>query len=158
MQGHSFERLKAHILGLSEAADFDVARKEWRLVCVEITDEFDECPCGQEIKEQCYIQNTINNNQTYVGNVCINRFIKIDTGTLFAGIKRIRENIFANANDAVIDYAQRLGYLYGENEVKFLRRTTLSRNLTEKQRDWKAKINRRILEKIVVKTRGQIVK
>lgn len=155
MHGPNFERLSAHILELSEADTFDLARKEWTLVCVEISDEFDECPCGQEIKEHCYIKNETNSNETYVGNVCINRFIKIDTGTLFDGIKRIKNDIFANANDAVIDYAQRLGYLYGEKEVKFLRQTTRSRQLSEKQRDWKAKINRRILEKIVVKTRSR---
>ena len=47
---------------------------------VEVSEEFDNCPCGQEIKEHCYIRNLLNGNKTYVGNVCINRFIGINTG------------------------------------------------------------------------------
>src|SRR3989304_8303046 len=117
---HNFERLKAHILPLSNASDFGTAKNEWRIVGVEIHDEFDNCPCGQEIKELCYIQNQINGNKTYVGNVCINRFIGIDTGNLFAGLKRIAEDDTANANEDLIIHAYRLGYIY-ETENNFLR-------------------------------------
>src|SRR3546814_8241288 len=80
METHNCERLKAHIVPLSVSSTFDVARREWDLVGVEISEEFDNCPCGQDIKEHCYIHNRLNGNSTYVGNVCINRFIQIDTG------------------------------------------------------------------------------
>jgi hypothetical protein len=82
---HNFSRLKAHILPLSVADDFSVARREWVLFDVEISEDLDECPCGQEIKEHCFIRNRLNQNATHVGNVCINRFIGIVTGNLFAG-------------------------------------------------------------------------
>ncbi|ABE43491.1 hypothetical protein Bpro_1547 [Polaromonas sp. JS666] len=36
--------------------------------------------CGQEIKEHCYIRNSATGHNTYVRNVCIRRFLKIDTG------------------------------------------------------------------------------
>ena len=68
------------------------------MVSVEITKEFDHCPCGQKIKEHCYITNRITGESTYVGNVCINRFIGIDTGNLFDGLKRIAKDPSANAN------------------------------------------------------------
>ena len=48
---HNFENLKAHILTLSRSNVFEVARTEWDLVGVEITEEFDNCPCSQEIKD-----------------------------------------------------------------------------------------------------------
>src|SRR5882672_12776582 len=80
MEGHSFERLKSQILPLSASQSFNVARTEWSLVAVENSEEFDQCPCGQDIKEHSYIRKRLNGNQTYVGNVCINRFIQIDTG------------------------------------------------------------------------------
>lgn len=67
MDGHNFERLKAHILKHSVSDDFDVARREWSLAAIEVTEEFDSCPCGQDIKEHCYIRNRLNDNQTYVG-------------------------------------------------------------------------------------------
>lgn len=149
---HNFERLKAYILPLSESNNFSIARREWILIGVEVSEEFDNCPCGQEIKEHCYIQNTINGNTTYVGNVCINRFIGIETGNLFAGLKRITENDKANANEDLIYHAYKLGYIY-ENEYKFLMDTRLKRMLSEKQLAWKQKINRRIINKTVVQKR-----
>lgn len=69
---HSFERLKEHILPLSVSNNFYQAREEWELIGVEVSEEFDNCPCGQAIKEHCYIRNKRNGHKTYVGNVCIN--------------------------------------------------------------------------------------
>jgi len=151
---HNFERLKAHILPLSKAKDFESARTEWKLVAVEISDEFDNCPCGQEIKEHCYIENTRTGNKTYVGNVCINRFIGIDTGNLFDGLKRIAEAEIANANEDVIEYANERGFLF-DKEYDFLMDTRRKRKLSPKQIEWKRKINRRIINQIVVQKRTQ---
>ncbi|MBN8817436.1 MAG: hypothetical protein J0I80_01800 [Sphingomonas sp.] len=153
MASHNFERLKAHILPLSMANDFESARQEWHLEAIEISEEWDHCPCGQEIKEHCYIRNGVNGNSTYVGNVCINRFIKIDTGSLFEGLKRIAADETANANHDLIEYAYRMGYLFGENEYRFLRQTAYKRNLSSAQLDWKRKINRRIISQTVVNRR-----
>ena len=156
MESHNLERLKAHILPLSESSIFDVARQEWDLVGVEISEEFDNCPCGQEIKEHCYITNRVTRNSTYVGNVCINRFIQIDTGNLFDGLKRIAKDDKANANHDLIEHAYRMGYLYNEKEYNFLKQTVLKRNLSQAQISWKTKINRRILNKTIVKRRSVI--
>jgi hypothetical protein len=153
MSSHNFEHLKAHILPLSVSNDFETARQEWQLEAVEISDEWDQCPCGQDIKEHCYIRNRLNGNSTYVGNVCINKFIKIDTGSLFDGLKRIANDETANANHDLIEYAHRMGYLFGENEYRFLHHTALKRNLSPAQISWKRKINRRILSKTVVQKR-----
>jgi hypothetical protein len=153
MEGHNFERLKAHIVPLSVSRNFDVARQEWQLVAVEISEEFDQCPCGQDIKEHCYIRNRLNGNTTYVGNVCINRFIQIDTGNLFDGLKRIAKDFTANANNDLIEHAYRMGYLYGEKEYTFLKQTMRKRNLSAAQIAWKTKINRRIVAQTVVQKR-----
>lgn len=155
MESHSFERLKAHILPLSVSQVFDVARTEWFLEAIEISDEFDNCPCGQEIKEHCYIRNRLNGYATYVGNVCINRFIQIDTGNLFEGLRRIAADISANANHDLIEHAWRNGYLFGEKEYTFLKQTMLKRKLSQPQMAWKEKINRRILAKTKVRQRTQ---
>lgn len=149
---HNFERLRAHILPLSHARRFDEARLEWELVGVEISEEFDRCPCGQPIKEHCYITNSVTARSTFVGNVCINRFIGIDTGNLFQGLKRIAADPYANANWDVIEHGLKLGFIY-ESERTFLIETRLKRALSQKQREWKRKINRRITEQIVVQRR-----
>jgi len=153
MDGHNFERLKAHILPLSVSRSFDVARKEWSLVAVEISEEFDQCPCGQDIKEHCYIRNRLNGNEIYVGNLCINRFIQIDTGNLFDGLKRIANDPTANVNSDLIEHAYRMGYLYGEKEYTFLKQTVRKRKLSPAQIAWKVKINRRIVAQTVVRRR-----
>jgi len=154
MSEHNLEQLKAHILPLSVAKNFEVARKEWHLIGVEISEEFDNCPCSQEIKEHCYIENRLNGNRTFVGNVCINRFIGIETGALFDGLKRIAKDSSANANEDLIEHSYRFGYIY-ESEYKFLMETRFKRKLSTKQKAWKEKINRRITNKTVVQRRSQ---
>ncbi|MGQ5522940.1 hypothetical protein ACUHMQ_06720 [Chitinimonas sp. PSY-7] len=149
---HNFERLQQHILPLSRAQTFETARSEWVLQSVEISEEFDSCPCGQEIKEHCYIRNTLTGHQTYVGNVCVNRFIGIDTEQLFDGLKRIKADLTANANLALIAYAEEKGFLY-DKEPAFLRTTARKRKLSPAQTAWKEKINRRILNETVVQRR-----
>lgn len=151
---HNFERLQAHILPLSRAQVFSVARQEWALVGIEISEEFDSCPCGQNIKEHCWIENKLTRHKTYVGNVCINLFLGIDTGTLFDGLKRIAKDNRANANLDLIIHAYRLGYIY-ESEYTFLMTTRLKRKLSPKQIAWKEKINRRITNSTVVQRRTQ---
>jgi hypothetical protein len=133
---HNFERLKAHILPLSSATDFYAAKNEWKLVGVEIQEDWDNCPCGQAIKELCYIENQLNGNKTYVGNVCVNQFIGIDTGNLFAGLKRIAQDDTANANEDLIIHAYKLGYIF-EKEYQFLMQTRLKRKLSPAQIAWK---------------------
>ncbi|HEY8594568.1 MAG TPA: hypothetical protein VIL84_04925 [Devosiaceae bacterium] len=150
---HNFEELKAHILPMSVSQNFNIARTEWDLVAVEVSEEWDQCPCGQDIKEHCFIRNRLTGAQTYVGNVCINRFMEISTGNLFAGLKRIAKDDEANANDDVIEYAFKNGHLFGEKEYNFLKQTKNKRNLSAKQVEWKRKINRRILNHTVVQKR-----
>ena len=143
------EALKAHILSLSRSTIFEVACQEWVLDGVYVTEEWDNCPCGQDIKEHCEIANRVTGAHTFVGNVCINRFINLGTAPLFSGLKRIRDDISANANEALIRYAQSKGFLF-EKELDFLLQTARKRKLSEKQLAWKEKINRRILNGIVV--------
>ena len=142
--------LKGHILGLSQATDFAVACTEWSLVNIYVTDDFDSCPCGHEIKEHCEIANRFTRSETFVGNVCIKRFMNLDTGTLFAGLKRICACNTANANAALIAYAETRGFLF-PNEALFLRSTARKRSPSAKQLAWKEKINRRIIKEIVVR-------
>jgi len=145
------ENLSSHILELSEAKNFNDAKKEWVLDYIEIAEELESCPCGHEnIKDLCYIKNTLNGNTTFVGNVCVNKFVGIDARNLFTGVKRIREDIESNMNEDLIVYAEGKGWLkYGE--YNFLLDTKRKRNLSYKQISWKTSINHRILKNIGIK-------
>lgn len=151
MRRRNFEYLKAHILPLSVSPDFNIAKAEWTLDYIYMTEDFGRCPCTQQIKEHCVILNKKNGNQTHVGNVCVNRFMDIDARSLFRGMKKIRKNQEAKPNRDLIEYALRRGFLYGDNEYEFLRNIEERRNLSERQKHWLSKINRRIIEKIVVR-------
>lgn len=148
---HNLLQLMASILPLSESKDFKIAKSEWVLDFVEVHDKWDQCPCGQAIKELCHIRNTINGNRIYVGNTCVDQFLGIKTGNLFEGLKRIKDDPTGNPNKAVIEYARNQGFLYG-NELDFLTRTARKHSLSEAQLSWKKKINYRILNKTVVQT------
>lgn len=150
MVAPSQERLRKHILSMSQSTDFDEACREWFLQFVYVTEDLDSCPCGQLIKEHCEIQNRLTLSVTFVGNVCIKRFMGMDESELFAGIKRISKNPAANMNVALICYADERGFLF-DRELDFLMETRLSRYLTKKQLAWKEKINRRVLSQIVVR-------
>ncbi len=144
------KELREHILSLSRSAVFEAACQEWELFNIYLTEEWDNCPCGQEIKEHCEILNRSTGAETFVGNICINRFVDLGTTQIFAGLKRIQNDPEANANEALISYAETRGFLY-EKEPEFLRQTAHKRNLSGKQLAWKEKINRRIVERIVVR-------
>lgn len=149
---HNFKKLKAHILGLSKADNFDDAKSEWELDRVCFTIDFGHCPCGKKIKEHCYLKNSKNGNKTWVGNICVNRFMEIDASKLFSALARVRKNNSAKPNEALSEYAWKCGYLYGENEYKFLKNIRGQRkSLKDKQLHWVQKINRRIVESIVVR-------
>jgi len=68
-------------------------------------------------------------------------------------LKRIANDDTANAGHDLIEYANRMGYLFGEKEYRFLHQTALKRNLYPAQIAWKRKINRRIRSKTVVNKR-----
>lgn len=107
---------------------------------------------ARDKKEHCYIKNRITSKSTYVGNVCISRFIGIDTGNLFDGLKRIVKDPYASANLDVIEHGLKMGYIY-DTEYEFLVRTRLKRKFSDKQLEWKRKINRRITQQISVQRR-----
>ena len=150
---HNFERLKAHILPISKAVDFFAAKNEWKLVGIEIQEDWDNCPCGKAIKELCHIENQLNGSKTYVGNVCVNQFSGIDTGHLFDGLKRISQDNRANANEDLIIHAYQLGYIF-EDEYQFLMQTKLKKKLSPAQISWKQKINRRIVNQTIVRRKN----
>lgn len=153
MRRMNFEYLKNHILPLSEnKSDFNLAKTEWTLDHIYRTTHSGQCPCTKKgIIEHCYIRNTINGNMTFVGNVCVRKFMEIDTGKLFSGLKKLQDNEKAKPNRDLIEYAMQKGYLHGLNEYQFLKNIEMCRNLTEKQQRWLCFINRRIIQATVVR-------
>lgn len=146
---HNFAALREHIISLSESQEWSEAIEEWKLFGFEYNKNWDSCPCGQPIKEMCFLVNTKNGNRTHVGNVCVNTWLGIETGNLFEGLARIRKNSEASPNMDLITHAKEYGYIY-DSEYDFLVGIRHKRNKSYKQLKWIQKINYRILNKTVV--------
>jgi hypothetical protein len=144
LEEHSREAMIEHIVPLSNSEDFNLARTEWKLYKIELHDNWYKCPCNHPIKELCHIRNRLNGNETYVGNICINKFMDINTNNIINGIKRISQDIYANVNEDLIEYLRDNKHL-SPNEYRFLLQTKRKRKLSAKQYAWKEIINKKIL-------------
>lgn len=143
--GHNFRQLKEVILARSRATDWEVAKKEWKLVRIYEADEPETCLCGHTpIIEICVLSNTVNLRHAEVGNRCVKRFLGMRSDLIFAGIKRIKEDITKslNADSTVLFFEQ--GVL-NDWEYKFQNTTLNKRNMSGPQMTTRKKINQKVL-------------
>jgi hypothetical protein len=150
--GYNFQRLRAHILGLSAASDWETARKEWAFVHVFESDEPNTCPCGHyPIIEICGIRNRITKQATDVGNVCVRRFLGYRSDLIFKALKKIRKDDTKSLNaDAITFFYE--WHLLTNWEYRFLQSTMRKRSLSPAQAETRQRINKKILE--AVRRRG----
>jgi hypothetical protein len=150
--GFNFKQLRDGILALSEASDWEVARKEWSLVAVHEADEPQTCLCGHyPIIEICGISNRITMKNTEVGNRCVRRFLGIRSDLIFAGIRKIQKDITKNLNADAITFFRQRGLLTAW-EYGFLQDTMRKRRLSEAQLASRQRINEKVLK--AIKQRG----
>ena len=150
--GFNFKQLKERILAISQATDWEVARKEWSLVSIHDADEAETCLCGHHpIIEICHIHNRVTGHSTDVGNRCVKRFLGLRSDLIFAAIKRIRKepNMSLNA-DAIAYFYER--DLLTSWEYNFLQNTMRKRSLSAAQMSSRTKINSKVLS--AIKKRG----
>jgi len=95
-------KLIKRILDLSESDNWISAKKEW--VVANIFEEEAECLCGHSIFENCQIENKNNGNSAIVGNVCVNKFLELDSDKLFQGIKKIRKDLNKSTSRNLLDF------------------------------------------------------
>jgi len=146
--GYNFRELKRKILALSEAQDWETARKEWALVDIIEADEPETCLCGHyPIIEICEIFNRVTKTHTEVGNVCVKRFLGFRSDLIFTAIKRIRKDVDKSLNADAIAFFRQRGVLT-EWEYGFSQSTMRKRDLTFKQQQTRQRINRKVLAAI----------
>jgi hypothetical protein len=150
--GFNFKQLHDGILALSEASDWEVARKECSLVAVHEADEPQTCLCGHyPIIEICGISNRITKQNTEVGNRCVVVSLGLGLDLIFAGIKKIQRDITKSLNADAITFFQQRGLLTAW-EYGFLQDTMRKRHLAEAQLASRQRINEKVLK--VIKQRG----
>jgi hypothetical protein len=147
-EGHNFKQLQAHILPLSQANAWEVARKEWALLDIDESEEPETCPCGHfPIREICQIRNRITKNVTEVGNVCVKRFLGVRSDLIFTSIKKIRKDRTKSLNtDSIVFFHDR--GLLTDWEYGFLQDTLKKRMLSTRQQQVRERINDKVLDAV----------
>lgn len=145
-QSNKYHLFKA-IIELSVAKTWEEAKLEWDLKCVYCEDEPLTCLCGHTpIIEICVLRNRFNGNIADVGNVCVTKFLGLESNLIFSGLKRIAKDGDKALNEAGTNYAFEQGWI-NEWERDFCINTMRKRSLTAKQVMKRAKINCLILTK-----------
>lgn len=146
--GYNFKQLRDAILKLSEASEWEVARKEWGLISVSEAEEPETCLCGHyPIIEICTISNTLNGNRTDVGNHCVKRFLGLRSDLIFAALKRVKKDNTKSLNaEAIVFFYKR--NLLNDWEYHFLQDTMSKRNLSAAQLKKREAINQKVLNAI----------
>jgi hypothetical protein len=140
-------RLFKEVIALSVADNWEEAKLEWNLKQVYREDEPQTCLCGHTpIIEICVLQNRRNGNFADVGNVCVTKFLGLESDLIFSGLRRIAKDRDKALNEAATDYAFGQGWI-NEWEKNFCLDTMRKRELSAKQAIKRAEINRLVLAK-----------
>jgi len=141
-------RLIEEILTLSISEQWEEARQEWCLADIYREDEPQTCLCSHApIIEICVLQNKYNGNVAAVGNVCVNKFLGIESESIFLGLRRISKDDNKALNSAAAMYAYKQGWINGW-EMKFCLDTKRRRSISGKQKSKRRQINLRVLSKV----------
>ena len=140
-------KLSKEIINLSVSQVWDKAKLEWVLSDIYFSDDFENCLCGHEIIECCVLTNTINKNECVVGNVCVNRFMGIDSDKIFDAVKRVKKDLSKSLNVDALQYAHQKCWI-NDWEKDFYNDTLRKRKMSEKQEIKRKQINQKIIYNI----------
>lgn len=147
---HSRFRLIREIIDRSEADNWQEARLEWRLADIYFADSDDPgtCLCSHfPIIEHCVLRNRLNAARVEVGNVCVTRFMGINSNRVFRCLSRIMEDDSRAMNPDTIEFAFAKGLL-SDWEREFSLDTWRIRKLSSRQAGKRVEINRMVLQHI----------
>lgn len=143
-RGNRFQLFDA-IIARSAADNWEEAKREWDLVEIYREDEPLTCLCGHTpIIEICILRNQLNAGTAIVGNVCVNRFLGIESERIFEGLRRIHREPDKGLNAAATLYAFEKRWI-SKWEKDFSIDTNKKRKLSERQEAKRREINRRVL-------------
>jgi hypothetical protein len=138
-------KLKKEIINLSVSDEWEIAKKEWDVWTIFIEEGWDNCLCGQSIKECCVLRNKLNKHECIVGNVCVNNFLGITTDHLFKSVKSVAKNLTKSFSVDVISHAFTNKWI-NLWERGFYEDIMSLPKLSYKQKATKLKLNKKILD------------
>jgi hypothetical protein len=140
--------LKAAMLPLGIAANWEAAKTEWRLDRVEEVGDGYDCMCSKKnIHRLCHMRNAETENTAVVGSCCVEKFLDQRSGLIFDCLKRLRKKPESAMNATTLSWEVEKGFLTEWEEI-FYADTQRKRKLSEKQEAKRTQINRKFLQKI----------
>lgn len=139
-------KLAREITQRSISNEWESAKQEWALDFVYWAEELEHCLCGHPIMECCVLLNKQNNQRAVVGNVCVNKFMGIESDKIFKSVKKIKKNIEKSVNLETIKYAHEKAWI-NEWEKDFYINIMYKKNLTPKQKAKREQVNNKIITK-----------
>ena len=133
------------ILHMSEASDWEAARREWVIKLVYFSKAPATCLCGHyPISELCIVSNKKNHNEATVGSCCVKKFMELPSNKIFDAVKRVKKKADTSLNEETIThlYKQKLISMW---EYEFYIDTCRKRKLSSRQIATRKKINEKIL-------------
>ncbi len=158
-EGYNFEKFKAAILDKSVSTDWDTAKSEWQLYMVYEDPADRACECEHSpIHQICVIKNGKNGKSTEVGNVCVQKFLRIMSNRVFAVIRRLRWDINKSLNPKALDLFEERGVISFEEKRDYLRYWRKRTSMNDGQKAQKLSINQRIIDYVDKETAAMIAR
>jgi hypothetical protein len=148
-------KLREEIIAMSQADNFEEAKKEW--ILERVYKGLGVCLCGHSpILNLCVLRNTKNNQKTIVGSSCVQKFIGIKTEHLFKSYELIVKNPEAYLDLLFIEYLFKHDVI-NEWEYEFLKSTFRKKFewLSEKQRTKRIQINKKVIAYMELKEEAE---
>jgi hypothetical protein len=141
-------KLTLEIIERSNAKTWQEAKWEWEIESIFNQTEPDTCLCGHSpIMELCILRNRCNGNRVTVGNVCVKKFLGLESDPIFKCVRRVTKDIKKPLNRATLDHALRQGWISHLNHFTYVN-VLMKRNLFSLQLPERIKINQLILAQI----------
>lgn len=145
-EGYNFEKFKRAILALSTSLDWDTAKAEWQLHMVYEDPSDRSCECDHSpIHQICVIKNQKNSKTTEVGNVCVQKFLRLMSNRIFSVIRRIRGDSNRSLNPKALELFEERGVISFSEKQDYMRYWRIRKNISDSQRAQKISINNRVL-------------
>lgn len=138
------------LISLSLSKNWDEAQFEWQLhsiIDLRNSEGYETCLCGHyPIKKLCFIKNSKTNSVAIVGSCCAKKF-ENDWVKIFDGINKIKICLWESTNKETLYFAHKK-QIITDWEFRFYLDILRKRKLSEKQIEYKVKINNKMLLKI----------
>lgn len=156
-EGYNFEKFKTAILAQSVSPDWDTAKSEWRLHMVYEDPSDRSCECEHSpIHQICVIRNHKNGQLAEVGNVCVQKFLRLMSNRVFSVIRRLRWDLNKSLNPKALDLFEERQIITSTEKQDYLRYWRRRKHMTDDQRKQKLAINQRVLDYVDLATKEMV--